>query len=260
MSENNIESFDVQSPINTYRNILNRQYFILPNRTDYHYRQYTTSLNRINNDFQPTENLILERAFHRMQNYLINQDTPTDSVNLTDSINLTNLSIHDYKTVLQYIENLSGLKDLPEQMCSICFSELTSCIDETSESSESSESSETSNSVKKICKISCQHCFHEECIIKWLNKNKSCPNCRAECQIISNGLTNGLDGGSDNEIQWTIKGDDVEITFLNNHEKYTLDLRDITLVQSQTGCSIIIAIKSLVKHNKDIVDAIFDIE
>ena len=30
----------------------------------------------------------------------------------------------------------------------------------------------------KETKLSCGHCFHSECIEKWLDKNDTCPYCR----------------------------------------------------------------------------------
>jgi hypothetical protein len=30
-----------------------------------------------------------------------------------------------------------------------------------------------------IIKTECLHCFHEECLKKWINKNNTCPICRS---------------------------------------------------------------------------------
>jgi len=30
--------------------------------------------------------------------------------------------------------------------------------------------------------LPCGHCFHSDCIIKWINKNMSCPHCRMKLE------------------------------------------------------------------------------
>ena len=55
--------------------------------------------------------------------------------------------------------------DKPGYQCPICLKEFQS----------------TSNNEKNACKLpGCGHCFHCECLIKWLEHTCSCPLCRHE--------------------------------------------------------------------------------
>lgn len=33
---------------------------------------------------------------------------------------------------------------------------------------------------EEVCYLSCNHIFHRECIVGWLELSKKCPNCRQE--------------------------------------------------------------------------------
>ena len=63
----------------------------------------------------------------------------------------------------QYLEPINISNNIYELECSICIGTLES---------------------NEWCKISCKHLFHNECIKKWLEKSKSCPNCKSELKII----------------------------------------------------------------------------
>lgn len=38
---------------------------------------------------------------------------------------------------------------------------------------------DTKNEIK-IYEMPCEHIFHEECLLPWLNQHNSCPTCRHE--------------------------------------------------------------------------------
>ena len=59
------------------------------------------------------------------------------------------------------IDNLNNIllcNELPDDLCSICLEEF--------------------KEGDKIKKLNCNHVYHEECLIPWLNKNDYCPMCR----------------------------------------------------------------------------------
>ena len=59
------------------------------------------------------------------------------------------------------IDNLNTIllcNELPDDLCSICLEEF--------------------KEGDKIKKLNCNHVYHEECLIPWLNKNDYCPMCR----------------------------------------------------------------------------------
>ena len=59
------------------------------------------------------------------------------------------------------IDNLNTLllcNELPDDLCSICLEDF--------------------KEGDKIKKLNCNHVYHEECLIPWLNKNDYCPMCR----------------------------------------------------------------------------------
>ena len=59
------------------------------------------------------------------------------------------------------IDNLNTLllcDELPDDTCSICLEEF--------------------KEGEKIKNLNCNHIFHEECLLPWLNDNDCCPMCR----------------------------------------------------------------------------------
>jgi hypothetical protein len=57
--------------------------------------------------------------------------------------------------------------------CCICFNQLENNINKI-----------------KICQLCCSHCFHNNCIGKWLDKNKTCPVCRVKCDVYNSNTNN----------------------------------------------------------------------
>ena len=65
---------------------------------------------------------------------------------------------------LRYKEKLNdGLMTSKNWICSICLDD----FDET----------------KDIVYLDCQHIYHEDCIIEWINKDPSCPLCRTNSLV-----------------------------------------------------------------------------
>ena len=61
------------------------------------------------------------------------------------------------------IENLNTLivcNELPENNCSICLDEF--------------------KNEDILKKLNCSHIFHKDCLVPWINNNKSCPLCRTD--------------------------------------------------------------------------------
>lgn len=51
--------------------------------------------------------------------------------------------------------------EITENFCSICLEEITDN--------------------HKV--LTCNHCYHKDCIIKWLNNKEECPNCRKDLTV-----------------------------------------------------------------------------
>jgi hypothetical protein len=51
------------------------------------------------------------------------------------------------------------------------------------------------NETKQTTK--CTHIFHEECLIKWLSTNNSCPLCRTELKTKQENIINNIDTSED---------------------------------------------------------------
>ena len=92
--------------------------------------------------------------------------------NLFNSDNDLNKIIESSLSGEKYIKHILDNDNLDNKFnqntCSICLNEFKSVNND-------------NNDNNQICKISCEHCFHKNCIVNWLNNKKNCPLCKNEC-------------------------------------------------------------------------------
>lgn len=137
----------------------------------------------------------------------------------------------------------STSKDIEtKELCAICYEDLS----------------------KDIKKLSCSHYFHTKCIDVWLNKNNTCPCCRTyvlrEENIHNMTLSSSTQILSPStQIRYIIFNNNVVVYRENSTQPdWQLCKIDIDLVVSQYGESVTFeqALRALINHDNDIVDAI----
>lgn len=143
-------------------------------------------MNNINNDFivNPS-NHMLEQELERMHSLLqFSQDV--SQRNRSEWLNkYKNTQINDKISVLEKFTKTPDKNNIftkEGENCSICFCEFIETNDLTSQLIEEQTTALPTDD-NKICQLSCNHCFHSKCILNWLVKNKTCPNCRELCKV-----------------------------------------------------------------------------
>ena len=63
---------------------------------------------------------------------------------------------------------------------------------------------------KRGIRITCEHAFHKECIVEWLQGDNRCPVCRYEYPHKEISLARPMDGEADNDVEDNGTDDDVE--------------------------------------------------
>lgn len=115
----------------------------------------------------------------------------------------------------------------------------------------------------EIYKTSCDHIFHRNCLLKWLEKKESCPYCRKECLLEKKNLENLTD------YPKNFENSDYSYNLFYDHEfyyfyygkLYTIRKIDINYIELHIDTDflekidiIIIFIKNNYNINKTIID------
>lgn len=98
------------------------------------------------------------------------------SPNQNDYVDIDNMT---YEQLLELEEQIGYVnKGLSrEEMQNII---KTKCVDNKLPQEQCIICQEGFNINEYVTELKCKHCFHYECIIKWLEQNKQCPNCKCE--------------------------------------------------------------------------------
>lgn len=103
----------------------------------------------------------LERKVFAVKIRLL-RETTVDEEDLDQGMRTTGASDEAIQK-LEKIQIDQGLK-LGEEKCMVCLDDF--------------DSSEDGSGF--ALKLPCGHCYHDECILKWLQKSNTCPSCRYE--------------------------------------------------------------------------------
>lgn len=78
--------------------------------------------------------------------------------------------------------------------------------------------------------LKCNHCFHKECIRKWLTKNMNCPYCRENFNQNTNQISNRAQYINSNDINLNdMNLDDIITRLYDNNLHYRFNLDDLSV-------------------------------
>jgi hypothetical protein len=92
-------------------------------------------------------------------NMEIIQNSNTRHIEIRKKKNTLLIAIEIKKYEKKYLQNILDEEKKDSYICTICQEKILN---------------------KKCCTTNCNHCFHSECLIKWLKEKHNCPLCRKE--------------------------------------------------------------------------------
>mmetsp|Transcript_15735 Transcript_15735/g.61453 ORF Transcript_15735/g.61453 Transcript_15735/m.61453 type:complete len:311 (-) Transcript_15735:36-968(-) len=76
----------------------------------------------------------------------------------------------------------TDLEDVPRPASQKAVDSLASVSGATAEGEQCSVCHSTFNAIELLKKLPCNHCFHEDCVLRWLKEHHTCPLCRYEME------------------------------------------------------------------------------